>query len=104
MSPFTWALMAALCWGFAPMFEKVGLSGNADPMIGVAIRTVGVLLGTAFFLPFIPRLSSNLAALTPRTWIFLGLGGLTASVVGQLCFYHALKTGDVSRVVPVGAS
>jgi len=25
-------------------------------------------------------------------------------VIGQLCFYHALKIGEVSRVVPVGAS
>jgi transporter family protein len=27
-----------------------------------------------------------------------------ASIIGQLCFYRALKIGDVSRVVPIGAS
>ena len=27
-----------------------------------------------------------------------------ASIIGQLCFYRALKLGEVSRVVPIGAS
>ena len=104
MSSFSWALCAAFCWGVAPLFEKMGLRGSTDPVVGVVVRSVGVLLGTLCFLPFMSRISTSLAEMTPRTWIFLGLGGLIASVIGQLCFYHALKTGDVSRVVPLGAS
>jgi len=104
LSAFTWALLAAFCWGFAPALEKVGLRGTVDPAIGVFIRSIGVVLGTLLFIPFLPRLSGRVAELTPRNWIFLCLGGLVASVIGQLCFYRALKIGEVSRVVPIGAS
>jgi transporter family protein len=101
---FVWALLAAFCWGFAPLLEKIGLRGTVDPVLGVLVRSIGVILGTLCFLPMLPRLGSRLADLTPRHWIFLCLGGLTASVIGQLCFYRALKAGDMSRVVPIGAS
>ena len=104
MTSFGWALLASFCWGFAPLLEKVGLRGNTDPVIGVLVRSIGVILGTLCFLPILPKLSGRFSDLTPRNWIFLCLGGLVASVLGQLCFYRALKTGDVSRVVPIGAS
>ena len=32
------------------------------------------------------------------------LGGFLASVVGQVFFYHALKTGESSKVVPLAAT
>ena len=104
MTAFTWALLAAFCWGFAPIFEKAGLRGTIDPFAGVTIRSLGVVIGLVAFLPLASRISAGLSNLPTRTWIWLCLGGFTASVVGQLCFYHALKIGDVSRVVPVGAS
>jgi len=104
LSAFGWAVLASFCWGCAPLLEKVGLRGNADPVISVFVRSIGVMLGALCFLPFMPRLSRHFAELTPRNWIFLCLGGLVASIIGQLCFYRALKVGDVSRVVPIGAS
>ena len=104
LSAFGWAVLASCCWGFAPLLEKVGLRGNADPAIGVFVRSLGVMLGALCFLPLLPRFAGRLSDLTPRNWIFLCLGGLMASIIGQLCFYRALKMGDVSRVVPIGAS
>ncbi len=104
LSAFTWALLASFCWGFAPLLEKVGLRGHTDPVIGVFVRSLGVMLGALCFLPILPRLAGRFSDLTPRNWIFLCLGGLVASIIGQLCFYRALKIGDVSRVVPIGAS
>jgi transporter family protein len=101
---FGWALLASFCWGFAPLLEKIGLRGSVDPMIGVLVRTTGVLLGTCLILPALPNISGRFSDLTPKNWIFLCLGGLMASVIGQLCFYRALKLGEVSRVVPIGAS
>ena len=40
----------------------------------------------------------------PQGWGFLVLGGLVASIIGQIFFYHALKEGEASLVVPLGAS
>ena len=104
LSAFAWAVLASFCWGFAPLFEKVGLRGNIDPAVGVLIRTVGVLVGVVLIFPLIPKLSGRFTDLTPRNWFFLSMGGLLASVVGQLCFYRALKMGEISKVVPIGAS
>jgi transporter family protein len=104
MSAFGWALLAAACWGLAPLLEKAGLRGAIDPVAGVVARTVGVLIGLMLFLPLAPRTWTQARALPPRVWLLLGLGGLLASIIGQICFYRALKTGEVSRVVPVGAS
>lgn len=104
MTAFTWALLAAFCWGLAPLLEKAGLHGRIDPALGVFIRSLGVFLGIIGFLPFLPKLSSHLPQVTARQWAFLMLGGILASIVGQLCFYRALKLGEVSRVVPIGAA
>jgi transporter family protein len=103
-SAFTWALLASFCWGIAPLLEKFGLRGNTDPAIGVFVRSIGVMLGALCFLPILPKLSGRFSDLTLRNWIFLCLGGFVASIIGQLCFYRALKIGEVSRVVPIGAS
>jgi transporter family protein len=62
------------------------------------------MTGVLVFLPILLRGSGRFSDVTTRSWIYLCLGGFIASVVGQLCFYRALKIGDVSRVVPVGAS
>jgi bacterial/archaeal transporter family protein len=104
LSAFGWALLASFCWGFAPLLEKAGLRGTVDPALGVFVRSLGVLLGALCFLPALPKISGRFADLTMRNWIFLCLGGIVASIIGQLCFYRALKTGEVSRVVPIGAS
>ena len=104
LSAFGWAVLASLCWGCAPLLEKAGLKGQADPVIGVFVRTLGVMLGALLLLPILPRLGGRFSDLTARNWIFLCLGGIMASILGQLCFYQALKLGDVSKVVPIGAS
>ena len=104
MTPFAWALLAALCWGMAPLFEKAGLQGTRDPAVGVLIRSLGVLTGMLCLLPFISRVGSRLADMPLRSWFYLAMGGILASIVGQIFFYRALKFGEVSRVVPIGAS
>lgn len=103
-SAFTWAILAAFCWGFAPLMEKLGLNGRGDPMIGVFIRSLGVILGLGLFAAATPSVTVRMGEFTARQWILLGLGGFTASIVGQVCFYRALRSGPVSQVVPIGAS
>jgi bacterial/archaeal transporter family protein len=104
LSPFVWALLAALCWGFAPALEKAGLQHAKDPAVGVVVRSIGVLGGLLLLLPFFPKLGQQLSEVPGRSWVFLVLGGILASLMGQLFFYRALKLGEVSRVVPIGAS
>jgi transporter family protein len=37
-------------------------------------------------------------------WVFIALEGICAALLGQLFYYHALKSGDVSVVVPLIAT
>jgi transporter family protein len=104
VTPFIWALLAALCWGIAPLFEKIGLRGSIDPSVAVFVRSLGVMLGALGFLPFWSKVGPEIAALPMRGWVYIILGGIFASIFGQICFYRALKLGEMSRVVPIGAS
>ena len=103
MQPYLWALLTACVWGCVPIIEKLGLT-KLSVFVGLFYRSIGVILGAvilfAFNVPGIKQAFFN----EPRGWIFVLLGGLAASVLGQLFFYHALKYGEASQVVPMAAA
>ena len=103
MKPFLWALAAAVVWGCVPVIEKIGLS-KMPVVPGLFYRCIGVIIGAGILLIF--RAPQIRAALTssPAGVPYVVIGGFLASVVGQLCFYHALKTGQASQVVPLAAA
>ena len=103
MKPFYWALGAAVVWGIAPIFEKIGLA-KIPPIPGLLFRGMGVIIGTSILIAVKWDVIKPYVWPWPEGFIFLSLGGIMASVLGQICFYHALKKGDASLVVPVGAS
>ena len=102
MSAFMWAVVTACIWGVVPVMEKVGL-GNATPGVGVVVRSLGVVLGLVVFsFAWAPW-----GAVRMLGWPSIGLlvaGGFLASFVGQLAFYHALKSGAISQVTPVAGA
>jgi transporter family protein len=90
-------------WGGASFLEKWGLE-RVDPLSGVLVRSAGVVLGTVVFAWFSP--ASRAGALkfdVPSALCLMG-GGIMASVLGQVFFYRALKTGEVGRVAAVGGA
>ena len=102
MSAFFWALLTACIWGVVPLMEKLGLR-HASPTVGVMVRSLGVLVGllvmTAWGAPW--------AAIRVLPWtsvVLLAAGGFLASFVGQMVFYHALKSGALSQVTPVAGA
>jgi len=102
MSAFAWAVLTACIWGIVPLMEKIGL-GSASPTVGVTVRSFGIVLGLVIF----GGLWSPWAAVRTLHWssiVLLAGGGLLASFVGQLVFYHALKSGTVSQVTPVAGA
>ncbi len=102
MSAFLWAMLTACIWGVVPLMEKVGL-GNHSPTAGVMVRSLGVAAGVLVF----GWVWSPWSALCGMQWpsiLLLAGGGLLASFVGQLAFYHALKAGAVSQVAPVAGT
>lgn len=100
MSAYGYSLLAALVWGIAPLLEKIGLV-RMDPVAGVAVRSVGVLVGTLLLLPAVPNLRSQLKVMGGWSIFYLALAGFLASVVGQVFAYNAIKKAEVSQVSPV---
>ncbi len=99
---FFFALVTALLWGIAPVLEKAGLRGNIDPLVAVVIRSltisfVGLL--TMLMLNRLPQFSQ----ISIKNVMLILLGGLIAGFFAQWTYYHALKMGQASTVVPVAA-
>lgn len=96
-----WLLFAILSAVFAALtsiLAKVGIEG-VNSHLATAIRTV-VVLGMAWGMVFLTHAQSGLSSISKKSWIFLILSGL-ATGASWLCYYHALQTGEVSKVVPI---
>lgn len=100
---FLFALITALIWGLAPVFEKMGMRGRIDPYLGVVIRTIPITIASVSGLFFMGRVR-ELATADPRSMVMVILGGLLAGFVGQIAYYSALKHGEASIVVPLAAT
>ncbi|NUO09887.1 MAG: EamA family transporter [Candidatus Brocadia sp.] len=99
MEAFFLALLTAFIWGFVPFLEKVGLS-SVEPTAAYLVRCTGIFLSAGILIAFTPQFPS-FGKMGIKSIFFLVLAGILAGVVAQLVFYKALKTGDISRIIPV---
>ena len=101
LSIHMWLLFAILSAVFAAataILAKIGIEG-VDSNLATAIRTIVVLL-LAWGMVFLTRSQTGLNSISPRSWLFLILSGL-ATGASWLCYFYAIKHGDVSKVVPI---
>ncbi len=102
MTAFWWAFLTACIWGVVPILEKIGLA-DTSPFVGLFYRSLGVIFGLVIFSFFVLNVQ-EVRSVNTKSALFLILAGFLASFVAQLVFYHALKIGEVSKVVPISAS
>ncbi len=102
MNAFWWAILTAVIWGCVPLLEKSGLV-KTTPFVGLFYRSLGVIIGICILSLFMVK-PQELKAIDLKSASFLILGGFLASFVAQICFYHSLKVGEISRVVPVSGT
>lgn len=102
MSAFLFALIGLVLWGIAPIFGKIGLV-QVSPGIALFMRSSII---TAILLVWLLASGQtvHLAEVTPRSWLFIGLEGICAALLGHLAYYYALKMGEASVVSPVMAA
>lgn len=96
-----WLLFAILSAGFAAataILAKIGIDG-VDSNLATAVRTVVVLV-MAWAMVFVTHQTTGISSISPRSWLFLILSGL-ATGASWLCYFYAIKIGDVSKVVPI---
>ncbi len=99
-----WVLAAcasALFAGIVAILGKLGVQ-TTDSDVATAVRT-GVVLVLAWVAAACAGSISSIAAISPRTWLFLVLSGL-ATGGSWICYFKALSLGDVNKVVPIDKS
>ena len=99
-----WVLYAfgsAFFAGVTAILAKIGIR-NTGSNVATAVRT-GIVLLMSCIMVFIVGSQDQLAAIDGKTWLFLVLSGL-ATGASWLCYFRALQTGEINKVVPVDKS
>lgn len=99
-----WLIMAVLSAFFAGITSILAKCGirKTDSDIATALRTIVVLL-FSWIMTFAVGSVSTIAEIDVKSLLFLLLSGL-ATGASWLCYFKALATGDINKVVPVDKS
>ena len=95
---FWLALGSAVFAALTSILAKIGIE-RVGSNLATAIRTTVVLV-TAWGMVFLTHQQDGIKSISQRSWIFLILSGL-ATGASWLCYYKALQSGSVSKVVPI---
>lgn len=95
---FIWALLSAVFAALTAIFAKVGIQG-VDSDMATLIRTAIIIVVLSLFVVVTGKWSNPLE-LSGKTLVFLLLSGL-ATGASWVCYFRALKVGEVFRVAPV---
>lgn len=93
-----YAVGSAVFAALTSILAKIGIDG-VNSNLATAIRTSVVVL-MSWGMVFLTHTQSGISEIGKRSWLFLILSGL-ATGASWLCYYHAIKIGDVSKVVPI---
>lgn len=93
-----YALASALFAALTSILGKVGISG-VDPTLGTAVRTV-VVLAMAWVIVTVQGRLGEVREIPARELAFIVASG-AATCASWLAYYHALKDGPASVVVPI---
>ena len=95
------ALASAFFAGIMSILAKIGLK-DTDSNLATALRTVVVVI-FAWIMVFIVGSHTTISNVDSKSIIFLVLSGF-ATGGAWLCYFKALKIGDVNKVVPIDKS
>lgn len=95
------AFGSALFAGITSILAKCGIK-KTDSTVATALRTVVVLL-FSWLMVGVTGSWSQIGSISGRTWLFLMLSGISTGA-SWLCYFRALQTGDINKVVPVDKS
>ena len=95
------AVGSAFFAGVTSILAKCGIR-KTDSTVATAVRTIVVLL-FSWGMVWIAGSGEEIFAVTPKTFLFLILSG-AATGASWLCYFRALQTGDINKVVPIDKS
>lgn len=100
----TWtliALLGAVFTSLTTILAKIGIK-DVNSNFATAFRTFIVII-CALIMSLITGSLKTISSLTWQNWLFLSLSGL-ATGFSWICYYKALKLGDVNKVAPIDKS
>ncbi len=95
------ALVGALVTSLTTIFAKIGIK-NINSDFATFFRT-GIVIVCALLLCFITGSIYQIGTLTTSNWLFLLLSGFCTGC-SWLCYYKALKLGNINKVAPIDKS
>lgn len=100
----TWLILGLLSAVFTSMTTILAKIGIKDVKSNFAtFYRTGVVIVGSVILCFISKSIYQFGSLDWKNWLFLVLSGL-ATGCSWLCYYRALKLGDVNKVAPIDKS
>jgi transporter family protein len=94
--------LTTLFWGMAAIFDKLAL-GKTSPFTGMMVRQF-ILTGILLAVGVGSTRLGNLSTVDGRSIVFFGLSGICGGAAGLWTYYHALRLGGASLVVPITAT
>lgn len=95
-------LATTFFWGVAAIFDKLAL-GKTPPFTGLMVRQF-ILTGVLLCLGLATGRLGSMIVLEWRTIFLFGLSGICGGALGLWTYYHALRLGGASLVVPISAT
>jgi transporter family protein len=95
------ALIGAISTSLTTIFAKIGIK-DVKSNFATAYRT-GVVIICCVVMCLITGSIKDIGNLTLQNWIFLIFSGL-ATACSWLCYYKAIKLGDINKVAPIDKS
>ena len=96
-----YAIGSAFFAGVTSILAKCGIR-RTNSTVATAVRTVVVLI-FSWIMVFISGSLDQITSISGYTFLFLVLSG-AATGASWLCYFKALQTGDVNKVVPIDKS
>ncbi len=93
------ALLAALLWGIAPIFDKIVVSSGVSPYTANLIRAFGAIAFLTLAVLWLRQF--DLSAYTGKNLIYLLTAGALGGGLAMILYYIALKFTQASKVVPL---
>lgn len=95
------ALMGALFTSLTTIFAKIGIE-DVKSNFATTYRTLVVIM-CCVVMCLITGSIKKISLLTYKNWLFLILSGI-ATGASWLCYYKAIKLGDINKVAPIDKS
>lgn len=94
------ALISALLWGVAPIFDKLAISNpKVMPVPANVIRCLGAIVALVVLM-FLTG-EKSFAAIDARRALYLVIAGAIAGGVAMVTYYMALNTLGAGKTVPL---